>query len=227
MGTQWHQNPTTSYADYFSRQRPVPFPDNCRSITLSEQYNAIQGDITQTVTFLDTNTLSHKLSDTATLDIQFVEQVLSSSGPIVRTVVEQANWQWVNPPSEVPDSAFCEADYYSWLMWVVFRPAVNAVAAVRDQLYTAANIAVPSNIGGDTKTRLTNMTTPRGVTDILGIVGGTEFMPHEIKRSRVVPDVLPELVKMAKLPRGFLFRDAEDGLKDKARRLICQVSGFA
>ncbi|KAE9409875.1 hypothetical protein BT96DRAFT_931400 [Gymnopus androsaceus JB14] len=83
MSTQWHQNPPISYAGYFSQQRPAPPLDRCKSVTLSQQTNSIQGDITQQVTFLDTSTLSHKLSDTATLDIQFVEQLYTAAAMTV------------------------------------------------------------------------------------------------------------------------------------------------
>ncbi|KAE9385503.1 hypothetical protein BT96DRAFT_578896 [Gymnopus androsaceus JB14] len=231
MTTQWQKNSATSYAGYFRQQRPAAPPDTCLGATLSQQSNSIQGHITETVSFLKTNTLSHRLSDTATLNLAFVKQVLSSSGPII-SPVDQVYWQWAAFPKYVRQKAATEQDYYPWLEWVIFRPAVHAVAAVRDQLYTAAAMTVPPELHGVTETRCTTESMPRGVTDIVSELEERSFTAHEIKRSRVLMlkgsdgqdvHVLEGLVNLAKIPGGFLFKDAGIGLEDKARRLICQT----
>lgn len=139
-------------------------------------------------------------------------------------------------PYHVVEEAKTEQDYYAWLEWVVFRPAVHAVAAVRDQLYSAAAVPVPLDIQGVTRTQCLNNTVPRGTTDIISEVAKRCFAAHEIKRTRVLlgrrsdgPGVqtLRVVVELARERDGYSFRDAEKGLREKARKLLCQVRQLA
>lgn len=229
MASQWEINPTTSYADYFRQQRPAPPPDKCESVTLSYQSNSIPGNITSNVVFMETSTLSHRLNDTTTLNLTFVSQVLSRSGPVINPLKDPVYWQWNERPNHVLAKATTEQDYYAWLEWVVFRPAVHAVAAVRDQLYAAAGVPVPQKILGVINSRCLSNTVPRGTTDIISEVAERCFAAHEIKRTRVLGSDGPAgalhlVVELAQVPNGFWFRYADKGLEEKVRRLMCQVS---
>lgn len=232
MTPRWQTNPPTSYADYFRQQRPAPPHDKCKGITLSEQTNSDQGDITENVVLMETSALSFPLTDTTTLDIAFVKKVLSSSGPVLSGIFEPGYWQWNEPPNDVVAVAVTEQNYYPWLEWVVFRPAVHAVAAVRDQLYMAAAMSVPPQIQGITRTQCLHHTTPRGTSDIIALVAERCFAPHEIKRTRVLgPEggkgALKLVVELASGPDGYHFRNREPGLRRKIRRLMCQVRYLA
>lgn len=233
MASQWESNPAISYADYFRQHRPDPPPDECYSVTLSTKSNSVQGNITRTVVFTETSTLSRRLTDTTTLDIAFINQVLSSSGPVIDPLSEAIYWQWATHPKHVPKEVTTEQDYYPWLEWAVFGPALHAVAAVRDQLYAAAAIDVPQGLRGVTQARCVNKSVQRGSTDIVGELGRRCFAAHEVKRSRVLllkasddedVSVLQGAVELAQRPSGFSFRDTSRGLEDKVRKLMRQVS---
>ncbi|KAJ7452023.1 hypothetical protein FB451DRAFT_1283448 [Mycena latifolia] len=231
------QNSTTSgsfYSHYFALPRPVAPKDTCPGSTLSEQHNAEAGNITTHVHWQDFSALSHTISDCAKLDIKFVENILSSTGPVIAGLSAQLLWQWAEWPDHIRRKAATEQDYYPWLEWVLFKPAAHAVSAVRDRVYQEAGIAVPQMFRGYSTTRSVTETQPRGTTDILHFMNEGEdededespCTAHEVKRSRVLSvhgDVLRHLVSLAGPGGGWAFRDAEPaGLEEKARRLLCQ-----
>ncbi|KAJ7440362.1 hypothetical protein FB451DRAFT_1300448 [Mycena latifolia] len=222
--------PDSSYSHYFALPRPVAPKDTCPGSTLSEQHNAEAGNITTHVHLQDFSALSHTISERPKLDIKFVENILSSAGPVL-SMTQQPYWQWKDPPVDVViDEAETEEDYYPWLEWVVFRPAAHAVSAVRDCLYKKAAMEVPPLFRGHSTTRSVGKSTPRGTTDILHELrhesGKTSCTAHEVKRSRLLgvgSDVLRHLVSLAGLEGGWAFRDAQPaGLEEKSRRLLCQ-----
>ncbi|KAJ6568185.1 hypothetical protein B0H10DRAFT_1041292 [Mycena sp. CBHHK59/15] len=229
------QNSTTSdsYSHYFARPRPVAPEDTCTGTTLSEQCNADAGNITTLVHWHDFSALSHPIeSERTKLDIDFVETVLSSTRPLLHDLNESLLWQWTTWPHLIQKKAMIEGNYYPWLEWVVFRPAAHAVSAVRDRLYEEAGIEVPQTLRGFSTTRSVLEATPRGVTDILHKIDpseGADESPctaHEVKRAKVLRvgdvNVLENLVHLASLEEGWAFREAEAGLQEKARRLLCQ-----
>ncbi|KAJ7261492.1 hypothetical protein C8J57DRAFT_1719720 [Mycena rebaudengoi] len=228
----WQNSTTGSYSHYFALPRPVAPKDTCQSSTLSEQHNAEAGNITTHVHLQDFSALSHTISERAKLDISFVENILSSTGPVIAGLSAQLLWQWAEWPDHIRRKAATEQDYYPWLEWVLFRPAAHAVSAVRDRLYQEAGLEVPQMFRGYSTTRSVTETQPRGTTDILHFMNQGEdedespCTAHEVKRSRVLGvggDVLRHLVSLAGPRGGWVFRDAEPaGLEEKARRLLCQ-----
>ncbi|KAJ6521607.1 hypothetical protein B0H19DRAFT_1386825 [Mycena capillaripes] len=232
--SSWRNSTTPdSYSHYFARRRPVVPEDTCKGSTLSDQLNADAGDITTLVHWQDFSALSHPIrSERAKLDIDFVETVLSSTRPLLDDISEAVFWQWTSWLHHIEKKAKTEEHYYPWLQWVVFRPAAHAVSAVRDRLYQEAGIDVPQNLRGFSTTSSVAEATPRGVTDILHKIDpgddGDESpcTAHEVKRSKVLRvgdvNVLESLVRLASLEGGWAFRQAEAGVQEKARRLLCQ-----
>ncbi|KAJ7216902.1 hypothetical protein C8J57DRAFT_1732409 [Mycena rebaudengoi] len=228
----WKSSTTPGcYSHYFASQRPIAPEDTCIGDSITEQSNADAGDITTHVQWQDFSALSHPIRS-AKLDIYFVEAVLSSTGPLLENPAESVFWQWTFWLLHIRKKAATEQDYYPWLEWVVFRPAAHAVSAVRDRLYQEADIEVPQTLRGFSTTRSVSETKPRGVTDILHMLDRGEdaaesaCTAHEVKRSKVLRvrdlNVLENLVYLASLEGGWAFRDAEVGLQEKARRLLCQ-----
>ncbi|KAJ7208130.1 hypothetical protein C8J57DRAFT_1734075 [Mycena rebaudengoi] len=228
----WKSSTTPgSYSHYFASQRPIAPEDTCIGDSITEQSNADAGDITTHVQWQDFSALSHPIRS-AKLDIYFVEAVLSSTGPLLENPAESVFWQWTFWLLHIRKKAATEQDYYPWLEWVVFRPAAHAVSAIRDRLYQEADIEVPQTLRGFSTTRSVSETKPRGVTDILHMLDRGEdaaesaCTAHEVKRSKVLRvrdlNVLENLVYLASLEGGWAFRDAEVGLQEKARRLLCQ-----
>ncbi|KAJ7432460.1 hypothetical protein B0H11DRAFT_2126163, partial [Mycena galericulata] len=219
-----------SYSYYFSLQRPKAPRDECGSETApNAQSNSVQGDITTRIQRQDFSALSHTVSEHATLDINFVERILSSTGPVFASVWDPVYWQWTEWPFYINRCAEGEQAYYSWLQWALFMPAAHAVAAVRDGLYLNASIAVPPSLCGDSTTRAMTL---RSVTGILhelrreGMEKASVCTAHNFKLSRFLDvdgvDVLEHLTHLADVEGGWEFRDAETPLEEKARGLLFQ-----
>ncbi|KAJ7710971.1 hypothetical protein B0H17DRAFT_1190635 [Mycena rosella] len=107
-----------SYSHYFTQPRPLPPPNTCMSATMSHQSNGVSGDATTTITFHDASTLTHTLNG-QTLDLNFVQDVLSSTTPLFRPSA-LIDWQWTDWPEHIAPVADAEQAYYPWLQWVVF-----------------------------------------------------------------------------------------------------------
>ncbi|KAF7330686.1 RIO-like kinase [Mycena sanguinolenta] len=212
MATWQEAQGTLCYKHYFSALRPEAPKDICTSITLSEQSNA----------------------ENSGLDIDFVESILSSTGPVLVGPVAWACWQWDQWPPHIQRKAESEYNYYAWLEWVLFWPAAHAVCAVRDHLYSAADMVIPQTLRGLSDTKSIGKTQPRGTTDILHFMEedgerDSPFTAHEVKRANVLAadgsDALEHLVHLATDAGGWAFRDAQrdNSLEDKARRLLSQA----
>lgn len=170
----WQESlPTSSYSHYFARQCPVTPVDLRQGVMLSDQPNCVDGEVTTRVHFQDFSELSHTVDD-AKLDLDFVERVLSSTGPVMAYVWDVANWQWTEWPLHLKKNAKTEQDYYPWLEWVLFSHAAHAVAAVRDRLFRQAVKEVPPTLRGQSTTQSIYPSTPRGVTDIIHSVAEYE-----------------------------------------------------
>ncbi|KAJ7705776.1 hypothetical protein B0H16DRAFT_1635668 [Mycena metata] len=228
MSQFWCQTSITGsnpYSHYFAQARPPAPLDTCQGASLSEQSNSLDGDITTHLRALDFRTLSHRTNGGPRLDLPTVTRILSSTGPVI-TVAKASDWQWVDTPSAVREEAEAEQDYYTWLEWVVFRPAANAICAVRDVIYFEASLDVPLGQRGFSTTKSVYKIIPRGTADILHYLqSGPVFTAHEVKRAKVLAaggDVLAYLVQRAEDEGGCAFRDLEDGLGEKVRRLVCQ-----
>ncbi|KAJ7091661.1 hypothetical protein C8R44DRAFT_954932 [Mycena epipterygia] len=207
--------------------------DLCDSGTLSEQSNSIIGNITTRILSQDFSALSQTISNQAKLDIEFVETVVSSTGPVLAGLWESPHWQWDEWPPHV-NSAQTEQDYYPWLEWVVFRRATHAVAAVRDRLHRDAGLAVPPSLRGHSTTTSIQGTTGRGTTDISHMVKedqrDSHFTAHEVKRSRVLHlgnvEVLDRLVHLAGGNGGWAIRNAGPGLEEKSSATLVPVEDY-
>lgn len=231
--SSWQASSSASYYVHFSQQRPKPPVDTSPSYTLSQQSCSSEADPTTRVYWKDFRSLSHKLSERAILDLDFVDNVVSSNGPILVKLSQKICWQWDDKPSYIPAEATAEHDYYQWLEWVVFGPAAHAVAAVRDLLHRQAEMNVSPGLRGDSTTKSVFAPGDRGTADILAVLREPDapesiFTAHEMKRSRVLlvgdEDVLENLVRLAKNQDGWVFRSPKSTtLEEKARRLLFQV----
>ncbi|KAJ7435920.1 hypothetical protein B0H11DRAFT_2295207 [Mycena galericulata] len=235
MSTWQYSTLGPSYSYYFSLQRPAAPKDKCKSVTAPNPHlNSVQGNITTGIQRRDFSALSHTVSEHATLDINFVEGVLSSTGPLFAHAFDSLNWQWTDWPYHIHRNASSLQGYYYWLEWALFIPAAHAVAAVRDGLYLNASMVVPSSLCGESTTRsVSEARTLRSATGILHelIREGMDMevsvcTAHNVKLSRVLNvdgvDVLEHLAHLADAEGGWEFRDAEALLDEKARGLLFQ-----
>lgn len=151
------------YDKYFGESRAAPPPDVVASDTPNPHEPYSVADSTQRITRFNPATLRHTIGD-ATLNLASVQSVLGSAGP----VVDKASislWQFARQPPNFAKIAKHEADYYDWFNWVLSYPATNAVNAVHDLLYAAADAAVPTN--GESRSDKVNKTHGGGIADIM------------------------------------------------------------
>ncbi|KAJ7077074.1 hypothetical protein C8R44DRAFT_826482 [Mycena epipterygia] len=235
----WHDGGLT-YVHYFSRTRPKCPPDRCTGTSITDHSKAEEGDLTKTVSFQDTSSLSHSITPGVTLDFPFVQSVLSSTGPDTARSSQRSLWDWADWRVGVSKSADGEPAYYPWLEWAVYAPAAHAAAAVRDRLYASAGQAVPVSCQGTSIIRCVTANGPTGVTDIIHELEREEkdddedeereptaCTLHEVKRAAVLTvdgvSVLQDLVTWARRNEGFKFREEIGRSQEKARRLLFQA----
>ncbi|KAJ7757173.1 hypothetical protein B0H14DRAFT_408197 [Mycena olivaceomarginata] len=227
----WHNGDPT-YNEYFSRTRPRCPPDESDATTITNHTEADEGYRTTTVLFDDISNLSHLIATGVTLDLPFVQSVLSSTGPDTVRSSQASMWDWVDWRVGVSKSADGEPAYYPWLEWAVYAPAAHAAAAVRDRLYSSAGREVPRSCQGTSTIRCVTANHPTGVTDIIHELERENQQPtactlHEVKRDAVLTvngvSVLQNLVTWARRRGGFKFREELGRSQEKARRLLFQA----
>ncbi|KAJ7816603.1 hypothetical protein B0H14DRAFT_1395097 [Mycena olivaceomarginata] len=219
-----------AYAAYFAESRAAPPRDNVASESLNPHEPYPEAQPTQIITFFDPSALQHTLGP-ATLNMNFVQDVLDTTGPVI-TPSNGSLWHFAAQPQSFPMIAKHEADYYDWFNWAVCYPAAHAVNAVRDRLYRTANVTLPADFSCTGKV---NKTQGGGVADIIhqyqSDLDGDErpCTPHEFKRHKALhvngESVLDFLVQQASAPSGYRFRStaSRSTLPGKGKDVVSQI----
>ncbi|KAJ7759728.1 hypothetical protein DFH07DRAFT_940064 [Mycena maculata] len=192
---------------------------------------------TKTITSFEASALIHELGP-AKLDLAFVQEVLGTARPII----EPANfstWNFTAQPNLFPQEAGSEQDFYPWMNWAVCAPAAHAVNTIRDKLYAAAQMPMPSDtFPGNSKTDIVTRTVGGGATNIIHqwyLAADEEqpsvkkpCTPHEFKHVKVLRvgdrSALEFLVEQAGTGSRHDFRvsDGASTLAGKGKRIVCQ-----
>lgn len=218
-----------SYVEYFAESCAAPPPDVVASDTLNAHKPYSVADSTQRITRFDPSALRHTVGD-ATSNVALVQNVLCNTGPVV-ALADSGLWQFARQPGSFSKVAKHEADYYDWFNWVLSYPATNAINAVHDMLYAAANADVPAN--GESRSDKVNKTHGGGIADIMHQWSRgheeTPCTPHEFKRDKVLRvldrSVLDFLVEQAGASSGYNFRSSApfSTLEGKGKNIISQA----
>ncbi|KAF7333885.1 Kinase-like protein [Mycena sanguinolenta] len=232
-----------SYWALFGNERHPPPEDKCPSMSLADKGHGSQGRLTRTVKRAQMDAFIHQMPGGQTLDITFVKNVLSSTGPILDGS-NSVDWQWKKLPSGVSRTMHSEQGCYSYLAWSVYRPAAHAVTAVISELYEPGS--VPLELERFSRAQIVHSMKNRGESDIVHLLQNEVdgdgdaaieniYTVHEVKRARVLSvtednletvNVLEHMCELANCDEGWEFRNKSQNTSkaaDKGRLLLLQA----